>query len=84
MITGKTTSAIMDAILQGTIAAYKNQHLPHMEIVLDAIVPYELGALLQFKMIEVMYLGYLMGVNTFDQPGVELYKVETKRLLGGT
>jgi glucose-6-phosphate isomerase len=36
---------------------------------------------LQFKMIEVMYLAHLLGVNPFDQPAVELYKIETKRLL---
>lgn len=83
MITGRTTSEIMSAILQGTITAYKNERLPFMQIALDAITPYELGALLQFKMMEMMYLGYLMGVNTFDQPAVELYKAETKRLLEG-
>ena len=39
------------------------------------------GEFLQFKMFEMMYLGKLMNVNTFDQPGVELYKVETKKIL---
>jgi glucose-6-phosphate isomerase len=81
MITGRTTTDIMSAILRGTATAYRNEHLPFVELVMDGITPYELGAFLQCKMMEVMYLGYLFGVNTFDQPAVELYKIETKRLL---
>jgi len=83
MITGRTTTDIMSAILRGTTTAYRNEHLPFVELVMDGITPYELGAFLQCKMMEVMYLGYLFGVNTFDQPAVELYKIETKRLLDG-
>lgn len=81
MITGRTTSDIMSAILRGTTTAYRKERLPFIELVMDGITPYELGAFLQCKMMEVMYLGYLFGVNTFDQPAVELYKIETKRLL---
>ena len=35
----------------------------------------------KFKMLEMMYLGQLMNVNSFDQPNVELYKIETKKIL---
>jgi glucose-6-phosphate isomerase len=52
-----------------------------MEVALDAIDERSLGAYLQFKMLEMMYLGVLFNVNSFDQPNVEDYKVETKRLL---
>jgi glucose-6-phosphate isomerase len=41
----------------------------------------QLGALLQFKMLEIIFLGYLMQVNVFNQPQVELYKQEVRRLL---
>lgn len=81
MIDGKTTNNIMEAILGGTKIAYKNNHLPFMEVELEGVTPYELGAFMQFKMIEVMYLGKLLELNPFDQPNVESYKVETKRLL---
>jgi glucose-6-phosphate isomerase len=30
-----------------------------------------------------MYLGHLLNVNTFDQPSVEAYKIETKKILEG-
>ena len=33
------------------------------------------------KMVEIMYLAYLMDVNAFDQPQVELYKEEIRRRL---
>ncbi len=81
MATGKSTKQIMNAILNGTKTAYNNQSLPFMEITLDGVTPHELGAFMQFKMIEMMYLGRLFGVDTFNQPAVELYKVETKKLL---
>lgn len=81
MIDGKRSSALRLAILEGTKRAYEQNELPYLEIVLDAITPYELGAYMQYKMIEMMYLGDLLAVNPFDQPNVEAYKVETRRLL---
>ena len=81
MINGKSTHDIMGAILEGAKIAYNKNELPFMEIELEGITPYELGAFMQFKMIEMMYLGILLNVNPFDQPNVESYKVETKQLL---
>ena len=52
-----------------------------MEVILEHIDESSLGAFLQFKMIEMMFLGKLLNVNTFDQPNVEDYKVETKNIL---
>ena len=71
----------MTAILEGTKIAYNKKLLSFMEVQLEAITPYELGAFMQFKMIEMMYLGKLLNVNPFDQPNVESYKIETKQLL---
>ncbi len=81
MIDGKTAEAIMAAILQGVQVAYQKAELPYMEVTLDAIDEASLGAYLQFKMLEMMYLGQLLNVNSFDQPNVEAYKIETKRVL---
>jgi len=81
MINGKTAENIMDAILQGVQIAYQKADLPYMQVTLDAINEESLGAFLQFKMLEMMYLGQLLNVNSFDQPNVEAYKVETKKLL---
>jgi glucose-6-phosphate isomerase len=80
-IEGKKMGDIMRAIQQGTIAAYTNSNLPHMLLELDGITLREIGAYMQMKMMEIMYLAHLMRVNAFDQPQVELYKIETKKIL---
>ncbi|MFO0780969.1 MAG: hypothetical protein U0519_03745 [Candidatus Gracilibacteria bacterium] len=72
---------IMAAILEGTKTAYSKKKLPYMEVVLPEISAFALGEYLQYKMIEMMYLGKLFNVNTFDQPNVELYKIETRKIL---
>lgn len=81
MIAGQTTTAITTAILQGTMEAYQEANRPFIHTVLEAITPYELGAYMQCKMIEIMYLGKLLAVNPFDQPQVELYKAHTRHQL---
>jgi glucose-6-phosphate isomerase len=81
MIDGKTSADIMAAIFGGVKIAYNKNQLPFMEVELAGITAYELGAFMQFKMIEMMLLGHLLNVNPFDQPNVELYKIGTKQLL---
>jgi len=82
-IEGKSAGDIMKAIQQGTIMTYKNLNLPYTETILETINEEEIGAYMQFKMNEIMFLGSLMKVNAFDQPQVELYKTETEKILGG-
>ncbi|HEY4161209.1 MAG TPA: hypothetical protein VGM08_04050 [Candidatus Saccharimonadales bacterium] len=81
MVSGRPAVEVMAAILQGVKIAYQKADLPFMEVVLDAVNEESVGAYLQFKMVEMMYLGQLLNVNSFDQPNVESYKVETKRIL---
>jgi glucose-6-phosphate isomerase len=81
MVSGKSAGEVMTAILDGVKIAYQKASLPFMEVVLDGIDEFSIGAFLQFKMLEMMYLGQLLNVNSFDQPNVESYKIETKRLL---
>ncbi len=83
-IEGKTARQIMNAILDGTKIAYKKVEHPYFEINLEEVNEYALGEFLQFKMIEMMYMGKLFNVNTFDQPNVEDYKKETKKILLGS
>ena len=81
VISGKSIQKIMSAIVGGVTKAYQSQRLPFTEIVFDGVSEESLGEFMQFKMIEIMCLGKLMGVNAFDQPQVELYKTETKKIL---
>jgi glucose-6-phosphate isomerase len=81
-IEGKSLTTIMKAMVGGVIAAYENNELPFLTIELPEISELMLGYYLQFRMIEIMYLAQLLEVNAFDQPSVEDYKKETRRLLG--
>lgn len=80
-VQGKTLKRIMDAILGGTKAAYANQKRPFIGITLPDCGEKAIGELMMMKMLETIYLGALLDVNPFDQPAVEKYKTETRRLL---
>ncbi|MFH1787985.1 MAG: hypothetical protein ABH834_01235 [Candidatus Altiarchaeota archaeon] len=82
-IQGRRLSTIMNAIYEGVKISYMEHGRPFTEIVLADKSEESVAALLQFKMVEIMYLAYLLGVNPFDQPNVEGYKVETRRILSG-
>jgi len=77
----KKISEIMDAIFYGTKKSYKNGKRPFLEIIFPDKYESSIGQFLQYKMIEIMYLGFLLNVNPFDQPNVEDYKNETKSVL---
>jgi glucose-6-phosphate isomerase len=81
MVQNKSLTTIMDAILQGTMHAYRAQKRPFTHTTLPQKNEFFMGQLMQMKMLEVMYLGFLMNVNPFDQPSVEGYKEKTKELL---
>lgn len=80
-IAGKSLPTIQHAILQGVQAAYKKRLLPYLSVSISDISAFSIGQLLQCKMLEIMYLGYMLDVNPFDQPNVELYKQETREIL---
>ncbi len=81
MIDSKNATDIMAAIYAGTVAAYNTNQLPYLEVVLPKLDVTSIVAFMQFKMCEVMMLGYLLEVNPFDQPHVEQYKTVTKSVL---
>ncbi len=81
-IANKELGFIMNAVILGVERAYENKGIPFMRIRIKEKSEYFIGQLLQMKMLEVIYLAYLMNVNPFDQPNVEEYKAETRKLLG--
>ena len=72
---------VMDAILKGVKIAFRKNKRPFTEIILNDTSEYSIGQFLQMQMIGMMYLGHLMEVNPFDQPNVEAYKKETRKIL---
>ncbi len=80
-IQGLPLSSIMQAIFYGVCAAYHKHNLPFVTITVVEKSAFYIGQLLQMMMFEVIYVGYLLEVNPFDQPEIELYKAETRRVL---
>ncbi len=80
-IQGKKLTVIMDAICSGVAATLENNKRAFCRIKLHDCKEESIGALLQLHMIEIIYLAAIYDVNPFDQPNVEEYKIETKRIL---
>lgn len=80
-IQGKTLSTVMHAILDGTKHAYKTVDRPFMSVMFEDKSAAVIGQFMQWKMLEIIYLGHLFGINPFVQPQVEVYKKETRTLL---
>jgi len=77
----KEVGEVMTAILGGVQAAYDAHDLAYNSIELSAIDERELGAFMALQFGVIMCLAQLFDVNAFDQPGVEAYKSEARRLL---
>ena len=80
-IQGKELSKIVSSISQGVKESFKQEDIPFSTNRLERVDEYNLGWWMQYKMIEIMLVGYLLGINTFNQPQVELYKEETRKEL---
>ena len=80
-IQGRSLHDIMHAILGGVQIAFQKNKRPFVEVMLPDKTASSIGQFLQFKMMEMMFLGVLCKVNPFDQPNVEAYKQETRFIL---
>lgn len=81
-LTNKSLTEINDCASEGTIKAHVDGGVPVVEITVDRIDEYTLGQLIYFFEFACGVSGYTLGVNPFDQPGVEAYKRNMFHLLG--
>lgn len=81
-VEGKNLDDVNYSAYQGTILAHRDGGTPNMTIELPELTPFYLGQLFYFFEIGVAVSGYMLGVNPFDQPGVEDYKNNMFALLG--
>lgn len=81
-LNGKTMNYVNHSAMEGTIIAHTNGDVPNIIIDIDEINEYTIGELLYFFEKACGLSGYLLGVNPFNQPGVENYKKEMFNLLG--
>ncbi len=71
---GSSFADINRNAMRGTALAHRAGGVPNASIELNGITPATIGALLYFFETAVALSGYALGVNPFDQPGVEEYK----------
>ena len=77
----RTLPQIMNAAIQGTNQAYREDQRPTADLHLPACSEFYLGQLLQMLMLATVLEGRAMGINPYGQPGVEKYKINMNRLL---
>ncbi len=65
-----------------TLMAHNDGGVPNLLIELDDRTAYSFGYLVYFFELACAVSGYILGVNPFDQPGVEAYKKNMFALLG--
>ncbi|MBU1718743.1 MAG: glucose-6-phosphate isomerase [Bacteroidetes bacterium] len=81
-MSGKRLSEINEMARIGTQIAHVDGRVPNITISIPAIDEESIGALLYFFEFSCAISGYALGVNPFDQPGVEDYKTNMFALLG--
>ena len=81
-LAGKTLSYVNKQAMEGTAMAHVEGGVPNIRIKIDEINERNLAELFYFFEIAVGVSGYMLGVNPFNQPGVEDYKKAMFKLLG--
>ncbi len=81
-LSGKSVQYVNDSAYLGTVLAHTDGGVPNIVLEFDAYDAYNFGYLVYFFEKACAVSGYLLGVNPFDQPGVEAYKKNMFALLG--
>jgi len=81
-LAGKRIGYVNHMAEKGTSMAHVDGGVPNIRIIIPEINEYILGQLIYFFELACGLSGYLLGVNPFNQPGVEAYKKNMFALLG--
>lgn len=81
-LAGKTMDFVNKKAFEGTLLAHTDGAVPNLIINVPELTPYYFGKLAYFFEKACGISGYVLGVNPFDQPGVEAYKKNMFALLG--
>ena len=81
-LAGRTVDYINRQAMMGTILAHVDGQIPNLKITIPHMDEYCLGELFYFFEFACGVSGYVLGVNPFNQPGVESYKKNMFALLG--
>ncbi|MEA3320252.1 MAG: glucose-6-phosphate isomerase [Bacillota bacterium] len=81
-LAGETVDFVNTKAYEGTLLAHTDGGVPNLVVNIPSMDAYTFGYLVYFFEKACAMSGYLLGVNPFDQPGVEAYKVNMFALLG--
>ena len=81
-LAGKSIYYVNTKAMQGTLLAHVDGGVPNIVLELDERDEKNLGSMIYFFELACAISGYLLGVNPFNQPGVEAYKNNMFALLG--
>ncbi|MBR1968786.1 MAG: glucose-6-phosphate isomerase [Clostridia bacterium] len=81
-LSGKSISYVNEQAFNGTLLAHTDGSVPNLVLSIEKMDEYCLGNLIYFFEKACGVSGYILGVNPFDQPGVEAYKKNMFALLG--
>ena len=81
-LSGKPLQFVAEQAMRGTLLAHVDGGVPNLVVEADARDERTVGQLIYFFEYACGLSGYLLGVNPFDQPGVEAYKKNMFALLG--
>ena len=77
----KDINQILFAKHKASEKVFKRKKIPFRSFIIKERSPESMGELFCFFIIETILLGKALGVNPYDQPSVELIKIETKKIL---
>ena len=81
-LAGKDIDYVNKQAMLGTMMAHEEGGVPNIILHVPELTPYHFGAMAYFFEKACGISGYMLGVNPFDQPGVEAYKRNMFKLLG--
>ncbi len=81
-LAGKSVDFVNKSAMNGTILAHTDGQVPNLMVNVPEVNEFYLGELFYFFEFACGVSGYLLGVNPFNQPGVESYKKNMFALLG--
>ena len=79
---GVSMQEMNEKAMKGTLLAHVDGGVPNLVITIDRLDDHAFGELVYFFWKTLAVSGYMIGVNPFDQPGVEAYKKNMFALLG--
>ena len=81
-VAGKNMQFVNEKAFQGTVLAHAQGGVPSVVLELDEMNEFTMGQLIYFYEKACGISAYVLGVNPFDQPGVQMYKSNMFALLG--